>query len=38
MPILTADERVGRTIAGKYRLDHILGEGGMGVGCSPVSC
>ena len=31
MPILTADERIGRTIASKYRLDRILGEGGMGV-------
>ena len=30
MPILTAAERVGTTV-GAYRLDRILGEGGMGV-------
>jgi serine/threonine protein kinase len=31
MPIVTAKERVGTTLAKKYRLDRILGEGGMGV-------
>ena len=30
MPILTAEERIGTTLAGKYRLDRILGAGGMG--------
>lgn len=30
MPILTAAERIGTTLAGKYRLDRILGQGGMG--------
>ncbi|MFW6050822.1 MAG: serine/threonine-protein kinase [Myxococcota bacterium] len=31
MPILTPEERIGSYIAGRYRLDSILGEGGMGV-------
>jgi serine/threonine-protein kinase len=31
MPILTAEERVGTLLAGKYRLERILGRGGMGV-------
>ncbi|MGE0784352.1 MAG: serine/threonine-protein kinase [Sandaracinaceae bacterium] len=31
MPIPTAQERIGMRIAGKYRLDRILGEGGFGV-------
>ena len=31
MPLLRAEERVGTTLGGKYRLDKILGEGGMGV-------
>jgi len=31
MPLVTAQERVGTTLARKYRLDRILGEGGMGV-------
>ncbi len=31
MPILTAEERIGTTLAGKYRLDRILGKGGFGV-------
>ena len=31
MPILTPEERIGTTIAEKYRLDRILGEGGFGV-------
>ena len=31
MPILTAEERVGTDIAGKYRLERILGRGGMAV-------
>ncbi len=30
MPILTSAERIGTTLAGKYRLDRILGQGGMG--------
>ena len=30
MPILTEAERVGTTIAGKYRLDRIIGRGGVG--------
>lgn len=30
MPILTAAERIGTTLAGKYRLDRILGAGGVG--------
>lgn len=30
MAILTAAERIGTTLAGKYRLDRILGAGGMG--------
>jgi serine/threonine-protein kinase len=29
MPILTPEERVGATLAGKYRLDRILATGGM---------
>jgi len=31
MPLITAEERVGTRLAGKYRLDRILGKGGMGV-------
>jgi serine/threonine protein kinase len=31
MPILTPEERVGSLLAGKYQLERILGEGGMGV-------
>ena len=31
MPILRPEERIGTTIAGKYRIDRILGKGGMGV-------
>jgi len=30
VPTLTSAERVGTTLAGKYRLDRILGAGGMG--------
>lgn len=31
MPIVTPEERIGTLLARKYRLDRILGEGGMGV-------
>lgn len=31
MPILTDEERLGSQIGGKYRLDWIVGRGGMGV-------
>lgn len=31
MPILSASERVGTTLSNKYRLERVLGEGGMGV-------
>jgi hypothetical protein len=31
MPLLSAEERLGTKLAKKYRLDRILGEGGMGV-------
>src|SRR5262245_31272308 len=31
MPILTPEERIGNLLAGKYQLERILGEGGMGV-------
>jgi serine/threonine protein kinase len=31
MPILTPEERLGQHLAGRYRLDAILCEGGMGV-------
>jgi serine/threonine-protein kinase len=30
MPIFTPEERVGTTVAGKYRIDRILAAGGMG--------
>src|ERR1700742_355095 len=31
MPILTTEERLGQRLAGRYRLDAVLGTGGMGV-------
>ncbi len=31
MPILTPQERLGTTLGGKYRLERIIGHGGMGV-------
>src|SRR5688500_8343914 len=31
MPLLTAEERLGTKLAGKYELQSILGRGGMGV-------
>ena len=31
MPILTSEERIGTLLAEKYRLDRIIGKGGMGV-------
>jgi serine/threonine-protein kinase len=31
MPILTPDERLGQSIAGRYRLEAVLSSGGMGV-------
>ncbi|MEZ4339953.1 MAG: serine/threonine-protein kinase [Sandaracinaceae bacterium] len=31
MPILTPEERIGSLLAGRYRLQSILGQGGMGV-------
>ncbi|MFN9808149.1 MAG: protein kinase domain-containing protein [Deltaproteobacteria bacterium] len=30
MPVLTESERVGTTVGGKYRLDRIIGRGGVG--------
>ena len=30
LPILTPEERVGTTLAGKYRLERLLARGGMG--------
>lgn len=30
MPILTDEERIGTTLAGKYSLDSVIGRGGMG--------
>jgi serine/threonine protein kinase len=36
MPILTPHERIGSVVAGRYRLDSILGVGGMGVVFSSV--
>ncbi|MFK7986348.1 MAG: serine/threonine-protein kinase [Sandaracinaceae bacterium] len=31
MPLLTPEERLGTLLAGKYRIEKILGQGGMGV-------
>jgi serine/threonine protein kinase len=31
MPILTPEERLGQSVAGRYRLDTVLSTGGMGV-------
>src|SRR5262249_15181750 len=31
VPILTAEERLGQVVAGRYRLDAVLSTGGMGV-------
>jgi serine/threonine-protein kinase len=31
MPILTAEERLGTALVGRYRLDTVLGTGGMGI-------
>ena len=31
MPILTAEERLGTTLVARYRLDAVLGTGGMGI-------
>ncbi|MBX3269754.1 MAG: protein kinase [Sandaracinaceae bacterium] len=30
MPVLTTEERVGTVLAGKYRLERVIGRGGMG--------
>ena len=31
MPILTAEERLGTLLAGRYRIESLIGRGGMGV-------